>query len=72
VAVNLYCVVCNELIETGGFGVFLALPAERVGHVRPPAYLVHEECARRVAHPDFDFTSSAFGRSGWPEKGDPD
>jgi hypothetical protein len=64
-AINLHCVVCNEEIDaisTGGLGIFMAMPAKRA--VRPPAYLVHEACARGVAHPDFDFSSPALGREG--------
>lgn len=63
---NLNCVVCNELVDTltgGGFGFFLTYPrGEGQGHYKAPAFLVHEACARRVAHSEFSFAADATGR----------
>jgi hypothetical protein len=59
---NLRCVVCNAQIDVpaGGFGFFLSLPAGNPR--RPPGYLMHNDCAHRIAHPDFDFTVDLTGR----------
>jgi hypothetical protein len=34
----------------------LTFPASWRGHLNPPIFLVHDNCARRVADPQFDFT----------------
>ncbi len=65
-----WCFVCNQEVNTlegGGFGFMLSFPASWRGHLSPPIYFVHEECARRVADPGFDFT----GEQQRQEKGIP-
>jgi ClpX C4-type zinc finger len=57
-----WCFVCNQEVDKlggsggGGFGFMLSFPASWRGHLSPPIFYVHEDCARRVADPHFDFT----------------
>jgi hypothetical protein len=61
---NLRCLVCNveiDVLEGGSFGVALAFPPTPTGPVTPRAYLAHEDCLRRAAHPDFNLADGFMG-----------
>jgi hypothetical protein len=62
---HMVCLVCNQRVDPGdqGFGLFQAFGSpSKDASAQPrlaPRYLVHDECAHRVAHPDFDFAAVA-------------
>jgi hypothetical protein len=61
---NFHCLVCNteiDILQGGRFSVVLTYPQKPEGRLNPPTYLVHEECARSVAHPEFNLSEVFLG-----------
>lgn len=58
----MHCLICNETVDPGrrGFGWFQAVDSSEP-HLTP-RYVVHDACAHRAAHPEFDFAAVARAR----------
>jgi hypothetical protein len=58
---HMQCLLCNERIE-GGVSRGWAFSVHSGERQIPPGLMIHESCAKRAAHPDFDWNAVEAAR----------